>query len=196
MRRLLAAACACAVAFVAGVCAQSSMAEDSPPPPTTTTATEPETDIGDFLLGEIAKARRETWRWERLMRLPLTQARRVAERSNDREHRLLILKGWKQKAAKRRRQAQHPPFKSAWLCIYRHERHPRMGWRTLTGNGFYGGLQMDLAFQRIYGADLLRKKGTANRWTALEQIWVAVRAHRSGRGFYPWPNTARYCGLI
>lgn len=197
MRRLLPAACACAVAFTAGAYAPNSLAEDAPQPPAaTTTAPEPEVDIGDYLLGEIARYRRETWRWERLMRMRLTSARRIAERSNDREHRLLILKGWKQKAAKRRRQAQHPPFRTAWLCIYRQERHPRMGWRTLTGNGFYGGLQMDLSFQRTYGADLLRKKGTANRWTALEQIWVAVRAHRSGLGFYPWPNTARSCGLI
>ena len=195
MRRLLAAACACAVAFGAGVSAQASMAEDVPPPPPTT-ALEPEVDIGDFLLAEIAKVRRETWRWERLMRIRLTSARRVAERTNERDHRLLILKGWKQLAAKRRRQAQRPPFRNAWLCIYRHERHSRMGWATSTGNGFFGGLQMDMAFQRKYGADLFRRKGTANRWTALEQIWVAVRAYRSGRGFYPWPNTARYCGLI
>jgi hypothetical protein len=55
---------------------------------------------------------------------------------------------------------------------------------------------MDISFQRTYGRDLLRRKGTANRWTALEQIWVAERAYRSGRGFYPWPNTARYCRLI
>jgi len=27
-------------------------------------------------------------------------------------------------------------------------------------------------------------------------MWAAERAHRAGRGFYPWPNTARYCGLI
>ena len=55
---------------------------------------------------------------------------------------------------------------------------------------------MDLAFQRAYGGRLLRAKGTADRWSPLEQMWVAERAYRSGRGFYPWPNTARYCGLI
>jgi hypothetical protein len=55
---------------------------------------------------------------------------------------------------------------------------------------------MDLAFQRLYGAELLRRKGTANRWTRLEQMWVAERALRAGRGFHPWPNTARACGLI
>ena len=55
---------------------------------------------------------------------------------------------------------------------------------------------MDISFQRTYGAEILRRKGTANNWSALEQMWVAERAHRSGRGFYPWPNTARSCGLI
>jgi hypothetical protein len=55
---------------------------------------------------------------------------------------------------------------------------------------------MNLDFQRTYGPELLRRKGTANKWSAVEQMWVAERAHRSGRGFHPWPNTARYCGLI
>ena len=69
-------------------------------------------------------------------------------------------------------------------------------YRADTGNGYYGGLQMDLTFQRSYGSFLLRSKGTANRWTPYEQMWVAERAYESGRGFYPWPNTARSCGLI
>jgi hypothetical protein len=55
---------------------------------------------------------------------------------------------------------------------------------------------MDLTFQRQYGPRLLRIKGTADHWTRFEQMWVAERAHRSGRGFYPWPLTARRCGLI
>jgi hypothetical protein len=55
---------------------------------------------------------------------------------------------------------------------------------------------MDIGFQRRYGGYLLRKKGTADNWTPLEQMWVAERALQAGRGFYPWPNTARYCGLI
>ena len=70
------------------------------------------------------------------------------------------------------------------------------GWATRTGNGYYGGLQMDISFQRTYGPELLRTKGTADRWTPYEQMWVAERAYRSGRGYYPWPNTARSCGLI
>ncbi len=48
---------------------------------------------------------------------------------------------------------------------------------------------------RRYGRYLLRTKGTANHWTPLEQIWVAERAYRSGRGFSPWPNAGAACGL-
>jgi hypothetical protein len=197
MRRQLALACLTAVALVAGVIAPSSFAEDEPLPITTSaTTTEPDVDLGNFLLGEIRRHRKEVWRWERLMGMKRTRVYGAAERSDDREQRVLILNAWKAKAAKRRKQAANPPRLRAWLCIHRYERNPNQGWATATGNGYYGGLQMDLSFQRTYGSDLLRRKGTANRWTALEQIWVAERAYRSGRGFYPWPNTARFCGLL
>ena len=78
----------------------------------------------------------------------------------------------------------------AWMCIHRHE-----GPWTDTGSPYYGGLQMDVQFQRAYGAYLLRTKGTANTWTPLEQVAVAERAFKT-RGFHPWPNTARACGLL
>jgi hypothetical protein len=144
----------------------------------------------------IHRYRRETWRWQTLMRRKRTVSRYAARGTADPEYQAWMLRLWKQRAVRARRQAYNPPRRAAWLCIYRHERHPRMGWRTRTGNGFFGGLQMDLAFQRRYGLDLFRRKGTADRWTAIEQIWVAERAYRSGRGFYPWPRTARSCGLI
>jgi hypothetical protein len=87
--------------------------------------------------------------------------------------------------------ASRPPYRSAWLCIQRHE-----GAWTDAGAPYYGGLQMDLSFQRTHAPALLRRKGTANRWTPLEQMWVAERALRRGTGFYPWPNAARLCGLL
>jgi hypothetical protein len=80
----------------------------------------------------------------------------------------------------------------AFLCIHRGEG----AWNSNTGNGYFGGLQMDYGFMSTYGPELLRRKGTADKWTPMEQIRVAIRAHRSGRGFYPWPTTARNCGLI
>jgi hypothetical protein len=55
---------------------------------------------------------------------------------------------------------------------------------------------MDRGFMSTYAPGVLLRRGWADRWTALEQMWVAERAHRSGRGYWPWPNTARSCGLI
>jgi hypothetical protein len=81
---------------------------------------------------------------------------------------------------------------SAFLCIHRYEG----AWDSNTGNGYYGGLQMDRRFQSLYGAEYVAKWGTADNWPAWAQLQAAVRAYRAGRGFYPWPNTARACGLI
>jgi hypothetical protein len=102
--------------------------------------------------------------------------------------RALVL--WKRRAATAHRLAERPPHMSQFLCIHRFE-----GSWTDSGAPYYGGLQMDLGFQRTYAPQLLRTKGTADHWTPLEQIWTAEKAARS-RGFYPWPNTARYCGLL
>jgi hypothetical protein len=55
---------------------------------------------------------------------------------------------------------------------------------------------MDKAFMRRYAPRHLLRRGWANRWTPVEQMWVAERALRERRGFYPWPNAGRMCGLI
>lgn len=147
-------------------------------------------------LAQIDTFRTATWRLQKLMGRKRTPSLFTERRTTDPAYRLWVRNLWKRRAARARRQAANPPHRSAWLCIHRYERHPAQGWRTATGNGYYGGLQMDISFQRSYGPELLRRKGTANNWSAYEQMWVAERAYRSGRGFYPWPNTARYCGLI
>ena len=74
-----------------------------------------------------------------------------------------------------------------WRCIHEHEG----AWNSNTGNGYYGGLQMDISFQRAHGWDFLARWGTANRWPVWAQLVTAERAYRT-RGFGPWP-TARYC---
>ena len=144
----------------------------------------------------IQKLRVETWRWQSLMRTPRTPAAFSERRTKDEAYLKWVHNLWERRAARAERQAKNPPHRAEWLCIHRYERHPAQGWRTRTGNGYYGGLQMDIDFQRAYGPELLRRKGTAEAWTPVEQMWVAERAYRSGRGFYPWPNTARYCGLL
>ncbi len=144
------------------------------------------------ILDRIQRYRAETWRWQRLMRVRLTPSDGRAERSRSISFRRWIASYWRKQAAQARRRAHNPPRLQAWLCIHRHE----APWNANTGNGYYGGLQMDFAFQRRYGADLLRRKGAANRWLPVEQIWVGERAYRSGRRFSPWPNAARVCGVL
>ena len=85
---------------------------------------------------------------------------------------------------------QHPPHKAAWLCIHRYEGSWKDRW-----DPYWGGLQFDRQFMDTYGSYLVRLKGYSG-WSVLEQMWTAEKAFRSGRGFGPWPNTARYCGLI
>jgi hypothetical protein len=82
-------------------------------------------------------------------------------------------------------------------CIHLHEG----AWNSNTGNGFYGGLQMDYGFQRTYGAEFLARYGTADRWPVWAQVIAARRARDGyagygGRGYGPWPNTARACGQL
>lgn len=60
---------------------------------------------------------------------------------------------------------------------------------------YWGGLQMDMSFQRAYGKEFLKALGTADNWPPFIQIAVAMKAYYSGRGFQPWPNTRRMCGL-
>jgi hypothetical protein len=148
--------------------------------------------VDSGVLRQIDSARHETWRWEGVVGRGPTQSSRSERRMENVVYRRWVLSLWLRRATRARQRAQHPPHLRDWLCIHRYEG----GWRDDTGNGYYGGLQMDMGFQRTYAPWLLRKKGTANHWTALEQIWVAERARESGRGFYPWPNTARACGLI
>jgi hypothetical protein len=185
-----AALCALFVVFVAGSIWASSSPDPAEAAPRTPAVKQPE------ILGQIARYQRITWRWQRVMSAPLTRSSATARRVQSLAYRRWVRDLWRRRAVRMRRLAQSPPHKYAWLCLHRYERHPAQGWRTNTGNGFYGGLQMNWGFMQTYGPKLLRRKGTADRWTALEQMWVGERALRAGRGFYPWPNSARNCGLI
>ena len=103
----------------------------------------------------------------------------------------LALRFWRHRARLVLRLAAHPPHMSGWLCIHRYE-----GSWSDRDDPYWGGLQMDRGFMRSYAPRLLLRRGLANRWTPLEQMWVAERAHRSGRGYWPWASTARACGLL
>jgi hypothetical protein len=188
MHQKLTLAFACACVLVVSLGAASTLRAESTPEPAATT--EGDTGPPQFeqreIQRQIDKYRHEVWRWQRTMGKPLT--RQLPKAPAEVKAKIAT---WRQVAFDIRRRAQNPPHKRQWLCIHRFEG----AWND-PNPPYYGGLQMDLGFQRAYGSKLLATKGPANNWTPLEQMWVAERAHRAGRGFYPWPNTARYCGLI
>ena len=132
-----------------------------------------------------------TWHYQRVMGHNLTPSHFTYRTTKSDEYRSWVVRYWKRVLDRTYREFQNVPYKSAWICI-----HSGEGAWDDPNAPYYGGLQMDLGFQSHYGNYLLSTKGTADNWTPLEQMWVAYKAARSGRGFYPWPNTARDCGLI
>jgi hypothetical protein len=54
---------------------------------------------------------------------------------------------------------------------------------------------MDQHFMSLFGSQFVARWGSADNWPVWAQLEAAARAHESGLGFTPWPNTARACGL-
>jgi hypothetical protein len=169
---------------------------------TTTTTTEAEPSPAETsalvnvdleaIRARIARLRHRTRYLRRIMGAPRP---RIFLRAESFETKAAFLETktrvWRHKALRARHRYRRPPHRAAWRCIHRFEG----SWRD-PGAPYYGGLQMDIVFQRQYGRFLLRRKGTADHWRPREQMWTAEKALRAGRGFYPWPLTARWCGLI
>jgi hypothetical protein len=189
------------MATAAAAAAGSSGTDGNPSPTTTSTAAVATTGSRTISVHAQARAiahwnrhiqsfRASTRRWLTVIdgRPPGNGSRSLAARSVERLRQVAL--AWRQREHAAWWRANHPPALHAWLCIHHYE-----GSWTDSGGPYWGGLQMDLSFQETYGGWLLRHKGTADHWSPLEQIWVAVRASRS-RGFSPWPNTAHYCGVF
>jgi len=135
--------------------------------------------------------RQQTWNWESIALVKPAKTTYSEKASHSESYLRWLSHKWSLRRIAAKRYASTPPHYDDWLCIHRGEG----SWNDPNAP-YYGGLQMDLSFQRAYGWDALKKWGTADHWNPLTQMWVAERAFSAGRGFYPWPNTARWCGLI
>src|SRR5712691_3440084 len=187
MRHKLTLLSACACVLFAALVGSAQLRADTgtDPDPTTTTSTTAEPDVTQRDFQQILDTyRHETWRWQRLMGHPLTR-----QLGNPHAERADKIAAWKRLATEMRRRAQNPPHKRQWLCIH----HFEGAWNDPNAP-YYGVLQMDLSFQRAYGGHLLARKGTADHWTPLEQMWAAARAHGSVRGVEALPSTAQNVG--
>jgi hypothetical protein len=143
-----------------------------------------------WLSGKIHGYQHATWHWQRVMGQGLTPLPKRSLSVVSVESLAQLKTLWKKRATETRQRAQHPPHFMQFMCIHHYEG----AWNANTGNGYFGGVQMNKGFMAAYGSYLLKTKGTADKWTPLEQIWVAEHAYPS-RGFGPWPNTSRSCGL-
>jgi hypothetical protein len=173
LRKLLLCLAACVLAATVAFTLRTGGATAGPQPDST-------------ILRVIKTYRAKTWNYQTIMGVKRTQLHASTASLE------ALARAWRTYAASAAREyVKGPAHRRQWLCIH----HFEGSWRD-PNSPYYGGLQMNISFQRTYGWTLLHKKGTADHWTPLEQMWVAEKAYRSGRGFYPWPNTARYCGLI
>ena len=117
----------------------------------------------------ITGYRKQTWAWQKLMRKPRTPT----GNGNLWRATSCTASGCSScgaSASRRPPEGAQPAPPPSLEIIQRHE-----GPWNDPHAPYYGGLQMDITFQRLYGAELLRRKGTADNWTPLEQIWVAER---------------------
>lgn len=92
-------------------------------------------------------------------------------------------------AAQRRASAHFFDWVAAADCVRSHEG----AWND-AGAPYWGGMQMDMSFQRTYGADHYRRWGTADNWPWWAQLEAAYRGWLF-RGWAPWPATSVRCGL-
>lgn len=84
---------------------------------------------------------------------------------------------------------------SPFGCLHLHEG----AWTSNTGNGYWGGLQMDSGFFHTYGAEYVALWGTPDRWPIWAQVVAGFRAYHGyhgygPRGYSPW-GTRGLCGL-
>lgn len=145
-------------------------------------AARPTTTTTSSSAAKTTHLRQTARHWEALIGLSRAWTRRPAP---------LAYRFWKRRLRAVARVAANPPHRQGWLCIHRYEG----SWRD-ANDPYWGGLQMNRGFMGSYAPWSLLRRGWANTWTPLEQMWVAERAFRSGRGYGPWPNTARSCGLL
>jgi len=148
----------------------------------------------------IRRDQKATWHWQDIMLKRHTRpAKPVAHISslNWLQH---VAKYWHKRRLHVRRLAHHPPHLWLWLCIHRQEapwRNPGVTWDGRPSR-YFGGLQMGEWFMWRYAPRLRIRRGRANNWPPLQQIWVAERAFKR-EGYSrtwllgQWVPTASHC---
>jgi hypothetical protein len=106
---------------------------------------------------------------------------------------------WRARADAARRLASRCELSAAWAWHYGSAascvRSKEGGLTSVNPAGpYYGWYQADADYQAAYGPEFYRQWGPGI-WHATAQVLTAYRGWRA-RGWNPWPNTARECGLL
>ena len=146
---------------------------------------------GDYNRAAARRCRDETshYRWPDFRRIP--RARVGA-----------VLATWE--ARIRRVRSSGPPRPQCWRshvwaegwkgrCVSSKEGSLRSVSRP--SGTYHGKWQMNSGFELAYGPGFVRRWGRASGWPEYAQDLAAWRGYRA-RGWSPWPNTARACGLL
>ena len=83
---------------------------------------------------------------------------------------------------------------NTWLWDKVNDNECRDTWNCDTGNGYYGGLQMDAIFEEQYNSSAVELWGHSNNWPKNAQVLAADRAYSGygkirARGLSPWPSS-------
>ena len=105
------------------------------------------------VIRRIINQRNSTWRWQAVMFKPRTPYDGAAEKTQSDSYRRWVLRVWENRAKVAWRKATRPPHYNEWMCIHRYE-----GSWVDPNAPYYGGLQMDMSFQRAYGWNLLQRR--------------------------------------
>lgn len=189
MLRKLIALCVIVISFGATTTAQANKSR-----------TEPVKIACPKIVNGVEFYRNAAWHWQDKLGQTRTRSNFNPNHVKSCLYAVWVAHQWKARATKLRRsytkmlaerRAEFQSLYNKWACIHRYEG----AWNSNTGNGYYGGLQMDYGFMQTYGPEFLARWGTANNWPVWAQLKTAERAYAT-RGYGPWPNTARACGLL
>lgn len=163
-----------------------------------------------LLSRKLHRLQQTTWQMERVMNQPLNRPSRQLAASGL-PGLVSQVRLWRRLERRAWQHYHHPPHLAELLCIHSGIKGGKwsisleyLGGGTTVSHGegswtdhgpmFFGGLQMNRGFQGSYGPELFRTKGTADKWTAFEQLWTAEQAIKA-KGFAPWPQTGPACGV-
>src|SRR5688572_23539044 len=99
-----------------------------------------------FFRSKVVEHRTATWYWQDTMFRSRTPSAGQEQNTKSRRYLKWLARKWYDRRVEAKKRAENPPHLNEWLCIHKYEG----AWNDPNAP-YYGGLQMDMSFQRSYG---------------------------------------------